>query len=288
MLAHEAAQRGCAIILTGGGGDDWLTVDAILAADLLRGLRVAELVRLVGNMRRSYTAGLPRLLAHLLWTNGARPWLRWAALRALRGVAPELVRARRLRRTAASIPAWVAPARALRREIEGRSVAGIADPDPGPDGFYVSTGRQLLDHPVAAMEVEESFEAGRRAGIPETDPFRDADLVDFLYRTPPDLLNRGGRSKGPVRQMLARRFPGLGYERQKKVQAGAYLMGILHKEGRRAWERLGGAPALAALGIVDPKVLAAEAEALLSGRRGGEVYRILDVLTLEAWLQPRA
>ena len=167
-------------------------------------------------------------------------------------------------------------------------MAGIADPDPGPDGFYVSTGRQLLDHPVAAMEVEESFEAGRRAGIPETDPFRDADLVDFLYRTPPDLLNRGGRSKGPVRQMLARRFPGLGYQRQKKVQAGAYLMGILHKEGRRAWERLGGAPALAALGIVDPKALAAKAEALLSGRRGGEVYRILDVLTLEAWLQPRA
>src|SRR3972149_6022712 len=57
-----------------------------------------------------------------------------------------------------------------RRESGGRAVAGIADPDPGPDGFYVSTGRQLLDHPVAAMEVEESFEAGRRGGGPAGGP----------------------------------------------------------------------------------------------------------------------
>jgi len=41
------------------------------------------------------------------------------------------------------------------------------------------------------------------------------------------------------------------------------------------------------LGIVDAKTLAEEAEALLSGRKGREVYRILDVLTLEAWLQSR-
>ena len=286
-LAREAAQRGCTVILTGGGGDDWLTVDTMLAADLLRGLRVAELIRLAANMRRSYTAGLPKLLAYILWTNGARPWLRWAAVRNLRAAAPGLLHARRRRRMAASIPSWIAPDPALRREIEERAVAGIADPDPGPDGFYVSTGRQLLDHPVAAMEVEESFEAGRRAGMPEADPFRDADLVDFLYRTPPDMLNRGGRSKGPVRQMLAQRFPGLGYERQKKIQADAYLTKIILKEGRRAWESLRGAPALADLGIVDAKALTVETEALLSGQRGREVHRILDVLTLEAWLEPR-
>ena len=286
-LAREAAGRGCRVILTGDAGDDWLTVDAIVAADQLRGLQVADFIRLVANMRRSYTAGLPRLLAYLLWTNGARPWLRWAAVRSLRATAPGLLQARRRRRIVASIPSWIAPDPALRREIEERGVAGIEDPDPGSDGFYVSTCRQMLDHPVAAMEVEESFEAGRRAGIPEADPFRDSDLVDFLYRMPPEMLNRGGRSKGPVRQMLARRFPGLGYERQKKVQADAYLTKIIFREGRRAWESLGGAPALIDLGIVDAKALAEEAEALLSGRKGREVYRILDVLTLEAWLQSR-
>jgi hypothetical protein len=175
----------------------------------------------------------------------------------------------------------------LRREIEDRAVAAIKDSEPGLGGFYMCGSRQLLDHPIAAMEVEESFEAGRRTGVPETDPFRDADLVDFLYRIPPDLLNRGGRSKGPVRQMLARRFPGLGYERQKKVQAGAYLTRILQQEGERAWGSLDGAPALAAMGVVDAQALAAQKEALLSGRGGGDAFRILDVLTLEAWLQPR-
>lgn len=144
-----------------------------------------------------------------------------------------------------------------------------------------------MDHPIAAMEMEESFESGRRTGIPEMEPFRDPDLVDFLHRMPPEMLNQGGRSKGPVRQLLARRFPHLGYDRQKKVQAVSYLTEIIFREGRRAWETLGGTPALGDLGVVDARAFHHEVERILSGRNAGEAHRILDVLVLEAWVRPR-
>ena len=72
---------------------------------------------------------------------------------------------------------------------------------------------------MLAMENEECFESWRMMGVRELLPFWDPDLIKLLYRIPPEFLNRGGRSKGLVRDMLARRFPHLGFERQKKVVA---------------------------------------------------------------------
>ena len=115
------------------------------------------------------------------------------------------------------IPHWVAPDPALKSEVETRNIE--AWPERPTDGWYRHDIRIGLDHPVAAMELEEFFENTRLTGVRTACPFMDADLVDFLYRVPPDLLDRGGRSKGLVRDELARRFPDLGFERHKKVTA---------------------------------------------------------------------
>jgi hypothetical protein len=49
------------------------------------------------------------------------------------------------------------------------------------------------------MEKEKGFGYGRKIGVRILHPHWDRDLVSFLYRVPPDLLNRGGRSKSLVR-----------------------------------------------------------------------------------------
>ena len=43
-LARRGAERGCSVILTGMGGDEWLTVSPYLAADLMKALDVRALV----------------------------------------------------------------------------------------------------------------------------------------------------------------------------------------------------------------------------------------------------
>ena len=53
-LGLEGKQRGCKVILTGGGGDEWLGVSPFLAADLMRSLDVVGLYRLWSTMQSSY------------------------------------------------------------------------------------------------------------------------------------------------------------------------------------------------------------------------------------------
>jgi len=97
-------------------------------------------------------------------------------------------------------------------------------------------------------------------------------------------LNRHGRSKGLVREVLARRFPGLGLERQK-VSATDFFRGLLAKEGPHLWRASGGARELARLDIVDGNRLDSRVKDLSDGKNPTDLYRIWDVLRLEHWLR---
>src|SRR5207245_2205743 len=90
----------------------------------------------------------------------------------------------------------------------------------------------------------------QRMGAPLLHPFRDPELVDFLWRTPPRLLMRGGRTKGLVRDTLSRRFPAVGFDHHRKLAATDFLRSVMLSEGIEAWNEMGGALALAKLGIV--------------------------------------
>ena len=154
-------------------------------------------------------------------------------------------------------------------------------------GFYFRELRESLDHPLTAMEMEEVFESGTRMGLRILMPYWDADLLEMLYRIPPHLLNKGGRSKGLVRQSVARRFPQLGFERQKKVISTNFFNSTMLQDGKKAWQALGGTPALAELGIVDAERLDSTIDGILGGNKFDQAYRIWDVLNLESWLRPR-
>jgi len=173
----------------------------------------------------------------------------------------------------------------LRREIDERAMESFLK-KPEPQSFYF--GQWDLDHPLVSLSLETDFDEWRRTGVRKLMPYWDADLVDFLYRTPPEFLIRGERSKALVRQTVARRFPGLNFEQQQKVQGFNFFTNLMLEEGPRLWREMEGAPALAELGIVDATVMDSAVRELLSGtRHWSEAQRIRDIVLLEAWLRPR-
>jgi hypothetical protein len=151
--------------------------------------------------------------------------------------------------------------------------------------FYLEQVRSPLDHVLVAMEMEETFEQGRRLGVRFHQPFWDAELVSFLYRTPPELLNRHGRSKALVRDAVARRFPTLGFERQRKLTAVAFARSLLLDEQRLVWEILGPTTALEERGIVDGSSMRKHLRNVFEGSESAGHGAVWDLVTLESWLR---
>jgi asparagine synthase (glutamine-hydrolysing) len=281
-LGSIGARQGCRTILTGVGGDEWLTVSSYHTADLLGSFDVAGLAHMLSSIRRSYQFSWRNILRATLWVYGVRPWLTVAA----DAIAPRAVHDARVRRLLASTPDWVAPGEDLRRELHRRAEQTILPTRP-ENGFYLREMRQSLEHPLQSIEMENSFEQSRRTGATLRHPFWDPDLVDFLFRIPPRLLNQGGRTKGMVRDVIARRFPDLGFERHRKVFAYGFFGSVVKTQAPAAWNRLGGGKTLARLGVVDQQRVETLAARLFSGEEPGELYRIWDILHLEAWVQAR-
>jgi asparagine synthetase B (glutamine-hydrolysing) len=288
-LGLRAKEMGCRTILTGGGGDEWLAVSFFLAADLIRSLDARGLRRLGRTIGRSYASTPTRIAMwrQLLWTFGGRPLLRAAALRALPS-GSGLVARRRRRRAGEAMPEWVAPDPELREQLLVRAEQGPEAQESSRSGsFYLQQGRISLDHAIVSMEMEEVFENGRSMDMRVLMPYWDPDLVDLLYRVPPDVLNSGDRAKALVRETLASRISGLGLDRQKKVIASRYFTTVMLGQGRRVWSRMGGAQALAELGVVDPGGLDDFARRAFESDNVRAANRMWNVLNLEAWARSR-
>jgi hypothetical protein len=204
----------------------------------------------------------------------------------------DLRRERRLNQRLRKIPDWLAPDPTLRQELREhlsrKAAEALQDTRPEPAGLYWKRTREYLDQPFLVMIKEENFESFRRIGLQEHLPFWDVDLISLLGRTPPELLNQGGLSKGLVRHKLAQKFPRLGFERQKKLWASNYFELVMKSEMQRACEQTNGITSLAALGIVDPKRINSRTESILAGRQAqSELYGLWLLLNAETWTRAR-
>lgn len=284
-LCREGKRRGCKVILTGDGGDEWLTVNPILAVDLIRALDGKGLYHLWNSLHSSYSISRLQCLGRLLWGWGLRLLIVGAAQRVLLNLAPNALSIVQRRRISNSIPDWVANDPTLRKEMVRRAEERRQKHLSG--SHYAGRMRLALDHPLVAIGKEELFEVGRRMGVRFLHPFWDPDLVSFLYRTPPECLNRGGRSKGLVRDKLHRRFPDLGFERQQKVVPEAFFQSFMAREAALAWQAMGGTPALVELGIVAEQPLNAALKTVFTSARLQDIYPIWTVLNVEMWLRGR-
>lgn len=294
-LGREAKRRGCDVIMTGAGGDDWLTVGPRYASDLLREGNVRGLYKMLASSWRSYKHTPYGLLRYVLWKEGVRPLMLNARANLLRSVAPTRWQRRqhhRIETYSEPIPDWIAPDPVLRRELNEHFLAErkkkLDQTRSGPDGYYWKVTRSYVDHPHLTMVKEENFQTYQRIGIRQHLPFWDFDIVNLLARTPPALLNKGGRSKGLVREMLASRFPELGFDRQKKLWGYNLFQAVLLKEGAKARQMMNGTPTLAKLGVVDEKILSSSIENILANDQPKpDVWRLWSSLNLEAWLRAR-
>jgi asparagine synthetase B (glutamine-hydrolysing) len=298
-LANEGKQRGCRAIMTGEGGDEWLGVSPYYAADLLRTGSIGGLFRLYRTHLRSYPVSTWAFTRNVMWQFGLRPVLARSAKRVVRRAAPQVELNRRLGRTAAGLPSWLAPNADLQAAIVDRERKAYADvlarerwlAKPLPRRYpreYLLEVATALTHPLVALDHAERFEQARRLDLPILQPFWDVDVIEFLYRTPPEVLNRAGWSKGIVRETLARRFPRLGFERQRKVSATQFARSLFREDGRRAWQAYGGVPALAAAGVVDPASANATVAGMLDNAGAPSVDRLWDLLRCEAWFRGQA
>ena len=249
-LAAAGRERGCVSILTGGGGDEWLIVSPYYAADLIRRLDLVGLARMYNDHRRSHNVSTLPYLRHVVWRYGLRPLAvdssvaiaaTPSAFRPDEGDAPAA-------RTEGRPRGWLPTRRFAGRWPSASCAAATSsgrreearDGDRAYPRTYFAEVRSGFEHPLVSMELEELYAQGRRLGMHMLQPFWDAQLVEFLYRTPPKLLNEGGRSKALVRHAVARRFPGLGFENQRKIAATGFVRSLIEAEGRRAWSELGG------------------------------------------------
>lgn len=288
-LALLGKQHGCRAILTGGGGDEWLGISPLLSADLIRSLDFAGLYELWCGVRRSYRRPMHSIARGLLWSFGVRPLLRDSLVRMLRERSPATLARLRKHNLRRSMPAWRSSDPQLWRELSLRAETIETDRtrEPTRYGYYFAEIRLSLDHPLMSWEMEEAFENGKRLGMRFLQPYYDADLAEMLYRTPMALLNRGGRTKGLVRETISRRFPGLGFDRQKKIEIKEFFSQLIRRDGNRVWKQMGGAQALGALDLVDPERVDSFVHTAINSGEHRQAFDAWMVMNMESWLRPR-
>ena len=279
-LAKQAKSEGVRTILSGQGGDESLSLSTVLAADLIRGGAFIEAVKFFGILRRSYP--MPSLLQarNVFWNNGLRPLLGLATHRLM----PEAFKANRVRRNLSGDPGWVAPDGGLRAEQRWRVERALPVPDP-PNGFYMRQARLTLDHALVSWQEEERFEMGKHLGVRFLHPFWDPDVVDLCYRSMPTFMAQGGRTKGLVRSTIARRFPGLGLDEQRKVVAKSFFHSLLLREWAKVASLAGDFPALSALGVVDGRAAGA---AVRGANQASQMSRLFMLIGAEMWTRAHA
>lgn len=281
-LARRGRVDGVRTIMTGMGGDEWLSVSPLLSADMLSRGDIAGTLRYLRTVLRSHTLSRARIVRNVFWTFGLRP----IASRTFHRLAPASWHRSRVARQVRNDPPWVAPDAALRAEIRDRAQYNLGPADPR-GGFYLNELRASLDHSLVSWELEEQYQFGSKVGVNLMHPYWDADLVDLLFRLRPSALTSGGRSKGLVRETLSRRFPALGFERQRKLSGTQFYRAIMEKEGPGVLDAVGGFEALDGLGVVDGRAALAAARGAFA--RPPRVWaQVWNVVNLEAWARAHA
>jgi asparagine synthase (glutamine-hydrolysing) len=288
-LALQGRERGCGVILAGDGADEWLWENPIIAADLLRSLDLAGLYRLWRIYARSYHFSRREAFRLVMWRCAAKHLLPDACYAAAARLgARRLVRQRwrsAAMRAAASLH-WVAPDPTLRAQVVERLEASYVRDEmgPRPDSYYLRDTRSRLDSADKWFREEETFLVGQRMGIPIREPFWDPDLIDLLVRVRPHARNAGGLAKALVRRPLSRRFPNLGFDRQRKSNLGSAFLSVLETETSAVRQTLGGFPTLVDLGVIDREQVRALLDDALAGRsHRGRLGWAWELLNLEAW-----
>lgn len=191
-MARQAAADGHRVLLTGLGGDQWLTGSVARLPHLVRQGRLLEAWRFFRSAyQRDGLEALPGPLVTRLAVAAAPRW----AKRAFRAIRP-----------AQPWPDWLQPSFIADTNLPARlrvlpsRVAAVSDAVLRDSLTRLASGEELLMR-------EHAFRTGDDAGVEMRHPFFDRRLVEFVLALPDDLRFRDGVTRYILRQAIGPRLP---------------------------------------------------------------------------------
>jgi asparagine synthetase B (glutamine-hydrolysing) len=287
-LYQIARESGINLLLTGDGGDEWLSVSPFLSADYIKNLEISNMLQLLKNYNSSFQPSLPYQVKRLFWTYGFRPVLGRAVSRFLNSYFPYVHARRQDSNLSRSIPDWISANPRIRESIlEGyrQEQQRLISKNPIPS-FYQRELWETLNNPLTSMDMEDMYESTRQYGIQKLSPFHDADLVEFVCRIPPLSLIKNNMTKGFLRRYLDVEFPELGFTFQKKTGASSLLWEIISSESKQSWEIIDGAKQLVEMGIVNPDAIQEVVQKVSNGKGDAKDFHdFWMICNTEMWLR---
>lgn len=258
-LRALAQQQGCRVLLTGSGGDEWLTGSFFHYADLLRTLKFGTLLRRLRADRPLYCDQSSRNMLSL-------PLVQFGLLPLIPQSCKDLGK-RLLGRT--GIPDWLAPALWQRTQMRERiRQASITPPFStyAQQDLFRSAGHGLSIH---GNELDER--ASSSFGLEKRHPFNDRRIIEFALALPEE-QRWSTCPKSILRNALGRQLPTSVRERVQKADFSCiYAQALLMESSTAVFQSL----SVAAMGWVDGgKVLAAYRTMAHHYDRGDEAYRV--------------
>lgn len=268
----RAASDGHTTMLTGLGGDFWLTGSLGRLPWLLRRGRFAAAWRFfrAARHRDTLNASLAHFRAHLV-TRFAPDWARAAGRR---------------RRPARAWPSWIPDAFADEVQL-GERLRRLSDRVPRVDDDVLQDSLLRLSLAEGLLVRETLFRAADDAGVSVRHPMLDRRFVEFAITLPDELRMRGTETRYILRRALANLLPEQIRARRSKGD-GTTIGGL-------AIARVLGSQALAfehaaARGWIEPSRLLPHVTPFLSGDPLARAPRasddlVLNAITVERWLQ---
>lgn len=266
-LVQAVADKGMRVLLTGMGGDQWLTGSEYYYAELLSEFRFVELMR---QLMSDWRFGIPGSAGHsrlknLLWW-GFRPLL------------PDKVR----RRLSDSVPrerypAFIPEKFARRINLIGR-LRTVPKRPAGMSFSQQSVYDMFVDGWMAhVMELEDRHSAW--AGIEEWHPFYDLRIVEFCLAIPEDQRTQNNFIKYVLRNAMKGILPESIRLRLTKGEFSATFL--------RLFDRLGGADfydhlTIAENGWVDSDLARDFARKRLSDP-SSNLWPLINTFAIEVW-----
>jgi asparagine synthase (glutamine-hydrolysing) len=280
-LALKGKEKGCKVILTGGGGDEWLSVTPYLAADLLYKLDVRSLYDLWQTVIASYKISPLMNFKFLLWNCGLRLVIGSLVRKMLLSIYPNLLYQIRQTRKEKILAEWLLADPLLKKEVYERWEASESYKDI--KSYYLREMQISLEHPLISLEMEENYQIEKKLNINFYQSYWNSELIELLYRLPPNILTRGKKSKGLVRDLVSKRFPNLGFEKQKKILSTNYFSVLVSDQLKKVWQKLTCPKTLIDLGIVNKNKLDFSKGLPSSGSKN-PAFLAWEMANLEVWL----
>ena len=173
-LRQAVADKGMRVLMTGMGGDQFLTGSEYYYAELLSEFRFAELMRLLKTDQRIWSSGTPghNRLKYLLWW-GVRPMLPDNLRQRLSDTVPR-----------ERFPAFIPSEFARRIDLIGR-LRALPERPAGMSFSQRSIFEEFVNGwMVHVMEREDRSAA--QVGIEELHPYYDLRLIEFCFAIPED------------------------------------------------------------------------------------------------------